>query len=46
MAKAKTQTIKTFQKHSKVRRKGIHTKTKSSKLKHSTNYIKLSRGQG
>jgi hypothetical protein len=46
MAKAKTQTVKTFQKRSKVRRKGVHAKTKSSSMKQSRNYIKLSRGQG
>ena len=46
MAKAKTQTVKTFQKRSKIRRKGIHAKSKSSSLKQSRNYIKLSRGQG
>jgi hypothetical protein len=46
MAKAKTQTVKTFQKRSKVRRKGVHAKTKSSSLKQSRNYVKLSRGQG
>jgi hypothetical protein len=46
MAKAKTQTVKTFQKRSKVRRKGVHAKTKSSSMKQSKNYVKLSRGQG
>jgi hypothetical protein len=46
MAKAKTATVKTFQKRSKVRRKGIHAKSKSSSMKNSKNYIKLSRGQG
>jgi hypothetical protein len=46
MAKAKTQTVKTFQKRSKVRRKGVHAKTKSSSMKQSRNYVKLSRGQG
>lgn len=30
----------------KVRRKGVHAKTKTSKLKQSKNYKKLSRGQG
>lgn len=30
----------------KVRRKGIHAKTKSSKLKSSKNYLKKYRGQG
>jgi hypothetical protein len=46
MAKTKTQTVKTFQKRSKVRRKGVHAKTKSSSMKQSRNYVKLSRGQG
>jgi hypothetical protein len=46
MAKAKTQTVKAFQKRSKVRRKGVHAKSKSSSLKQSKNYVKLSRGQG
>jgi hypothetical protein len=30
----------------KIKRKGIHAKTKTSKSKHSKNYVKLSRGQG
>jgi hypothetical protein len=30
----------------KAKRKGIHAKSKSSKLKTSKNYIKLNRGQG
>ena len=46
MAKTKTTVVKTFQKRSKVRRKGVHAKTKSSSLKQSKNYVKLSRGQG
>jgi hypothetical protein len=46
MAKAKTQTVKTFQRRNKSRRKGIHAKSKSSSMKQSKNYIKLSRGQG
>jgi hypothetical protein len=46
MAKSKTQVVKTFQKRSKVRRKGVHAKTKVSKAKNATNYVKLSRGQG
>jgi len=46
MAKAKTQTVKTFQRRSKSRRKGVHAKSKSSSMKQSKNYIKLSRGQG
>ena len=47
MAKAKTQSsVKAFQKHSKVRRKGVHAKTKVSKSKNATNYVKLNIGQG
>ncbi len=30
----------------KIKRKGIHAKSKTSKLKQSRNYKKLSRGQG
>jgi hypothetical protein len=30
----------------KVSRPGVHAKTKSSKLKQSKNYVKLSKGQG
>lgn len=30
----------------RVRRPGIHAKTKMSKNKHSKNYVKVSRGQG
>lgn len=30
----------------KVKRKGIHSKTKQSKLKSSKNYVKKYRGQG
>jgi len=29
-----------------VKRKGIHAKTKMSKIKTSKNYVKVSRGQG
>lgn len=47
MAKAKTQSVvKAFQKRPKVRRKGVHAKTKVSKSKNATNYVKLNRGQG
>lgn len=30
----------------KIKRPGIHAKSKTSKLKHSKNYKKLNRGQG
>jgi len=43
---AKVQTAANFQKKPKVRRPGIHAKTKSSCSKSSRNYIKLSKGQG
>ena len=33
-------------KRKKVRRKGIHAKSKTSQLKSSKNYKKLNRGQG
>jgi hypothetical protein len=46
MAKAKTATVKTFQKRPKSRRKGVHAKSKSSSMKHAKNYLKLNRGQG
>lgn len=46
-AKAKsTAAVIKFQAKPKVKRKGIVAKTKSSKLKSSKNYVKLSRGQG
>lgn len=46
MAKSKTSAIKAFLAKPKRKRKGVHAKTKTSKLKQSKNYIKLSRGQG
>jgi hypothetical protein len=46
MAKAKVSTIKAFLAKPKRSRKGVHAKTKTSKSKNSTNYLKLSRGQG
>ena len=38
--------IVSFKSKSKVRRPGVHAKTKTSKLKSSRNYVKLYRGQG
>jgi len=38
--------IAKFKAKPKVKRKGIHAKTKQSKSKDSKNYVKLSRGQG
>jgi hypothetical protein len=43
---AKLQNATTFKKKPKVRRPGVHAKTKSSCSKSSRNYIKLSKGQG
>jgi len=44
--KTSTSTVRQFEKKSKRKRKGIHSKTKSSKLKGSKNYKKLYTGQG
>jgi len=46
MAKAKSNTVVSKIEKPPVRRKGVHAKTKTSKLKSSKNYVKLSRGQG
>ena len=46
MAKVKSSFSSIFKKKSKVRRPGIHAKTKTSKLKQSKHYKKLSVGQG
>lgn len=35
-----------FREKPKVKRPGVHAKTKASKLKGSKNYLKRSRGQG
>ena len=43
---AKKQAVIAFQPKSKVRRPGIHAKSKTSGLKQSRNYKKLYRGQG
>lgn len=45
MAKSSNLSVKTFVKE-KVSRPGIHSKTKTSKLKNSKNYKKSYRGQG
>ena len=46
-AKSKGSTSVSIKKDkSKVSRPGVHAKTKTSKLKQSKNYKKLSRGQG
>ena len=50
MAKKPTKTTSNFRslqpKDQKKKRKGIHSKTKSSNLKRSKNYTKAYRGQG
>jgi hypothetical protein len=46
MAKAKTNTTKTFVAKPRKKRPGIHSKCKHSKLKSSKLYKKLNRGQG
>jgi hypothetical protein len=46
MAKAKISSIAAFLTKPKRKRKGIHSKTKTSKSKGSTNYVKRSVGQG
>jgi hypothetical protein len=46
MAKTKAQTASTFKERPKVSRPGVHSKTKSSKLKTSKLYSKSYRGQG
>ena len=35
-----------YRKKNKIRRKGVHAKSKSSNLKTSKNYVKQYRGQG
>ena len=46
MAKAKSQTATILRKETNVSRPGVHSKTKTSKLKSSKNYKKSYRGQG
>lgn len=46
MAKAKTSSISAFMAKPKRKRKGIHSKKKTSKSKTATNYVKRSVGQG
>lgn len=46
MAKVKTPSTVTKVKKPKVSRPGVHAKSKTSSLKSSKNYKKLSRGQG
>ena len=46
MAKTKSTQTSTFTPKSKRKHPGVHSKTKSSKLKGSKNYLKLKVGQG
>jgi hypothetical protein len=43
---AKIQTVVKKKENKKVSRPGVHSKSKTSKLKSSKNYKKLNRGQG
>ena len=43
---AKGLTLGNYLKKSKVRRPGVHAKSKTSKIKGSKNYVKVYRGQG
>lgn len=45
MAKVKTSTI-SFVRKPRKKRKGVHAKSKMSKLKSSKNYVKLYKSQG
>jgi hypothetical protein len=45
-AKAKTNTASSYIQKPKVKRPGVHAKSKSSKLKTSKNYAKAYRSQG
>lgn len=46
MAKVKQTSTSTFKRKPRRKRPGIHSKTKSSKLKGSKNYVKIYVGQG
>jgi hypothetical protein len=39
-------TLTSYSKKQKIKRKGVHAKSKSSKLKSSKNYKKIYKGQG
>jgi hypothetical protein len=43
---AKAIQVASFKPKAKKKNKGIHAKTKQSKAKGSSNYVKVSRGQG
>lgn len=46
MAKMSSSNTSSYKSKSRVKRRGIHAKTKSSNNKHSKNYLKMYRGQG
>lgn len=46
MAKVKSTSVSSHKSKPKKKRPGIHSKTRTSKLKSSKNYRKLYRGQG
>ena len=46
MAKAKTSQATVFNPKERIKRPGVHSKSKTSGLKSSKNYKKLYRGQG
>ena len=46
MAKAKVSSVAAFMAKPKRKRKGVHSKKKTSKSKGATNYVKRSVGQG
>lgn len=41
-----TSTVKKHTKANSIKRPGVHSKSKASRLKKSKNYLKLNRGQG
>lgn len=45
-AKLKTNSVSSFRKKPRVKRKGVHAKTKQSKNKNSKNYVKAYVSQG
>ena len=46
MAKAQTKTAIVYHEKQKVRRPGVHAKTRTSRLKGSKHYVKAYAGQG
>lgn len=45
-AKAKTNSVSNYHSKPKVKRPGVHAKSKSSKMKSSKNYVKAYQSQG